>query len=115
MQYPAAAVAALALALVPACTDEAPADAPKTCQDVAGDYWLEVAVDGLNDAQVLYGVESEGALVTVLRTPTQRNGFAEARLPGDRWLTLAVFDDTVRVFVQQVDGQVGPAHAVLTI
>jgi hypothetical protein len=116
MQYPAAALLALATALAPACTDATADDAPRTCGDVTGDYWLELSIDGLHDQPVaLFGVESEGVVASILRTPSQRNGFSEARLPGDRWLTIVVFDDTVRVFIQERDGQVGPADAVLTI
>jgi len=115
MQYPAAALLALAIAALPACVED-PGDAPRTCNDVARDYWLELSIDGLHDTPVaLFGVESEGVVATLLRTPSQRNGFSEVQLADDRWLTLVVFDDTVRVFIQEADGQVGPAHAVLTI
>lgn len=117
MQYPSRRLLLLAAMLVTGCVETEPVDPePRDeCANRADPKVLDIELSGLDDTRSYqFVIEAEGGLITLIRTPEQRNTFGEALLPDGGVLVASLGADTLRVFVDDAEREHGPQSVHVT-
>jgi len=111
------AVAVSAALLFGGCAAETDEPEPRDCADGERPFGLDITLAGLDeDRTYLFGIEAEGGSALIARTPEVSNTFVEAPLPGQAILMVVLFDDTLRVIVENDDGRhTGPVEATVRV
>ena len=79
------------------------------CDHVSEPKVLDIELSGLDDTRSYqFIIEAEGGLITLTRTPEQRNTFGEALLPDGGVLVASLGAKTLRVFVDDPEREHGP-------
>jgi hypothetical protein len=96
-------------------TDPTGSEDGNECEHVAEPMVLDIELSGLDDTRSYqFVIEAEGGLVTLTRTPEQRNTFGEALLPEGGVLVASLGATTLRVFVDDPERQHGPETVRVT-
>jgi len=90
---------------------------PTECDGAGDDVVVEIQLAGLQDAgSYVIGVAANGADVLLSRTPDEPSSVSEAALGDGRWLSAALRDSTLRVYIAEPDGSsTGPDRATITV
>ena len=116
MQYRPALLALASLATAAgACTAEI--EPAARCDEPSEDVGIDIELGNLDDAESYFlEVRAAGAKLLIARTPDQQATLDETPLAGDRQLTVALYDSTLRLYIAEGDGSnSGPEAVTVTI